>query len=135
MSKPLFSAAALMLILGCSAPESTPQPPVAQSTPSTSVAADAAGVNKVLDPATFADARVRKAYEAARQYAHVLENVYCYCRCKENIGHRALIECFESDHASHCDVCMVEAEMAARLTAEGKTPQEIQKLIDAVYAG
>jgi hypothetical protein len=131
------SAVFLVLLVGCSAPESTPdsQPPVAQSAPQAAVAPDASNVNKVLDPAGFSDQRVRKAYEAAKQYAHVLESIYCYCRCRENIGHRALVECFETDHASHCDVCMNEAMIAARLTAEGKTPKEIQKAIDAYYAG
>ena len=49
--------------------------------------------------------------------------------------HRALVECFETDHASHCDVCMNEAIIAARMTEQGKTPKEIQKAIDAYYAG
>ena len=126
----------LVMFVGCSAPDSTPepQPPIAQSTPA-AVAPDAASVNKVLDPTRFSDERVRKAYEAAKQYAHILENIYCYCRCKENIGHRALVECFETEHASHCEVCMNEAIITARMTADGKTPQEIQKAIDAYYAG
>lgn len=131
-----FLWAALVLI-GCEAAEPAREP--AQSpalpAPSSQVAADAAGVNKVLDPAGFSDQRVRTAYEAARKYAHVLEEIYCYCRCKENIGHRALVECFETDHAEHCDVCMNEAIIAARMTAEGRTPKEIQKAIDAYYAG
>ena len=135
MSKRLVVVFAVLV--GCSAPDSTPesQPPATQAVPQTTVAPDAAGVNKVLDPAGFSDDRVRKAYEAAKQYATVLESIYCYCRCKENIGHRALVECFETDHASHCDVCMNEAMITARMTAEGKTPKEIQKAIDAFYAG
>jgi hypothetical protein len=129
--------ASLAILLGCSAPDATPEPPSAApvSPPATTATADAAGVNNVLDPAGFSDERVRKAYEAAKQYAHVLESIYCYCKCRENIGHRALVECFETDHAAHCDVCMNEAMITARLTAEGKTPKEIQKAIDALYAG
>lgn len=131
-----FLWAALVLI-GCQAAEPAREP--AQSSavqaPSSQVAPDVAGVNKVLDPAGFSDQRVRTAYEAAKKYAHVLEELYCYCRCKENIGHRALVECFESNHAEHCDVCMNEAVIAARMTAEGRTPKEIQKAIDAYYAG
>ena len=127
------------ILVGCtsdSPPPAEQQPPAAvQSVPTTQAAADAAGINKVLDPAGFSDERVRKAYEAAKQYAHVLESIYCYCRCKENLGHRGLVECFETDHASHCDVCMNEAIIAAKMTQEGKTPKEIQKAIDAYYAG
>ena len=128
---------AALLLVGCDAAQSSrdsAQNPALQA-PSTQATPDAAGVNKVLDPAGFADQRVRTAYEAAKQYAHVLEEIYCYCRCKENIGHRALVECYETDHASHCDVCMNEAVIAARMTKEGKTSKEIQKAIDALYAG
>ena len=134
---------AAFLLIGCSSAD-TPghtehgpagQLPAAQSAPSTQAPTDAAKVNKVLDPAGWADPRVRAAYEAAKQYAHVLEEIYCYCRCKENIGHRALIECFESDHASDCDVCMNSAMIAARMTRDGKTPKEINKAIDVLYAG
>ena len=131
-----FLLAALVLI-GCGPAEPArdqAQAPAVQ-VPTSRVAADAAGVNKVLDPAGFSDQRVRTAYEAAKKYAHILEEIYCYCRCKENIGHRALVECFESDHGAHCDVCMNEAIIAARMTAEGRTPKEIQKAIDAYYAG
>ena len=129
---------AAIVLIGCQAAEPArepAQPSATQAAPSSQVAADAAGVNRVLDPAGFSDQRVRAAYEAAKKYAHVLEEIYCYCRCKENIGHRALVECFETDHAAHCDVCMNEAMIAARMTAEGRTPKEIQKAIDAYYAG
>jgi hypothetical protein len=134
---------AAVLLIGCSSADTpgdaaqTPavQAPAAQATPSTQAPSDAAKVNKVLDPMGFDDPRVRAAYEAAKQYAHVLEEIYCYCRCKENIGHRALVECFETDHASNCDVCINEAVIAAKMTKEGRTPKEIQKAIDALYAG
>ena len=129
-----FLIAALVFV-GCKAAESSREPAADTAQAPTVVAApDAGATNKVLDAAGFQDARVRDAYVAAKKYAHVLESIYCYCRCKENIGHRALVECFETEHASHCDVCMNEAIIAARLTQEGKTPKEIQKAIDAYYA-
>jgi hypothetical protein len=137
MSRPHFAFLVLAaLLLGCDPRASdSAQTPAIQPPPSTRATADAAGVNKVLDPAGFADQRVRLAYEAAKKYAHVLEKIYCYCRCKENIGHRALVECFESDHGSNCDVCMTEAVTVARMTEQGRTPKEIQKAIDAFYGG
>ena len=125
------------LLVGCSSGEPAREPasqPPAQSPPSIVATPDQGG-NKVLDAAQFADARVREAYVAAKKYAHVLESIYCYCHFKENLGHRALVECFESDHASQCDVCMNEAMIAAKMTEQGKTPKEIQKAIDAFYAG
>lgn len=134
---------AAFLLIGCNSAD-TPghadhapaaQPAAVQSTPSTQAPTDAAKVNKVLDPAGFSDPRIRAAYEAAKQYAHVLEEIYCYCRCKENLGHRALVECFETGHATNCDVCMNSAIIAARMTKDGRTPREINKAIDALYAG
>jgi hypothetical protein len=98
------------------------------------VSADATRPNKVLDPALWSDPQQRAAYAAAKKYAQVLEQLYCYCRCKENIGHRALVQCFESDHGSGCDICMTEAMIAARMTEQGRSPAEIQKAIDAYYA-
>ena len=143
MSHPCPLLLAAFLTIGCTTADTsdhaqhTPavQAPVAQSTPSTQAPTDAAKVNKVLDPAGFADPKVRAAYEAAKQYAHVLEEIYCYCRCKENIGHRALVECFETGHATNCDVCMNSAIIAARMTKDGRTPKEINKALDALYAG
>src|SRR6185503_5628654 len=70
--------------------------------------ADATAPNRVLDAAQWADPQVREAYTLAKKYAYVLERIYCYCHCKENMGHRALVECYESDHASQCDICMNE---------------------------
>lgn len=105
-----------------------PAAPAASAIP-----ADVLPANRVLDPQRFVDPRTRAAYEAARRYAGVLEHIYCYCRCRENIGHRALVECFETDHAEHCDSCQMEALVAARMTAEGRSPAEIQKAIDEYF--
>lgn len=111
--------------------ETAARPPA--EAPLTVAVPDASRPNAVMDAARWDDRQVRAAYAAAKKYAHVLEQLYCYCRCKENIGHRALIECFETEHASTCDVCMTEAMTAARMTDEGKTPKEIQQAIDAYY--
>jgi hypothetical protein len=130
---------AVAAIVGCAGQDQpsadTTALPAASPVPAVAAPADAARPNKVLDPAGWSDPQIRRAYAAAKQYAHVLEKIYCYCRCKENIGHRALVECFESDHGAHCDVCMTEAITVARMTEQGKTPEEIQKAIDAYYAG
>jgi hypothetical protein len=45
------------------------------------------------------------------------------------------VECFETGHATNCSVCMNSAIVAARMTRDGKTPKEINKALDAVYAG
>ncbi len=122
------------LLTGCSRAEQR-QPAADSTRPALESAApvDAVASRRMLDPALFADARTREAYAAARKYAAVLEHIYCYCHCKENLGHRALAECFESDHAANCDVCITEALIVARMTQEGRSPTQIQSAIDAFY--
>lgn len=137
-----LAASAVLALLGCgprseSGVRGSAQASSASATasPAVAAAADASRPNAVLDPATFTDPGTRAAYAAAKQYAHVLEGIYCYCHCKENIGHRALVQCFETDHAASCDVCQNEALIAARMTAEGGSVAEIQSAIDAYYKG
>jgi hypothetical protein len=126
----------LAALIGCSRNDQA-APPRREAPPAPAGAApvDAAGPSRVVDPARWTDTRVRSAYAAAKRYAGVIDQLYCHCKCKENIGHRSLLECFESDHGSMCDVCMTEALIAARMTEAGRTPREIQKAIDAYYVG
>ena len=91
----------------------------------------------VLDPARFADSRQAEAYAAARQIPAVLNQLYCWCGCKENRAtqHRALLECFESEHAASCDICMGEAMIAKSLVDQGVTDvRRIQDQIDVSFA-
>jgi hypothetical protein len=91
----------------------------------------------VLYPARFADSRQREAYAAARQVPAILNQLYCWCGCKENPAthHRALLECYESEHASGCDICMGEATLARSLVEQGVTDvRRIQDQIDLTFA-
>ena len=70
------------------------------------------------------------AYAAAHGAPHVLDGVHCYCECAKHFGHRSLLTCFESDHGSHCDVCMGEATLAASLASQGSSLDDIRRAID-----
>lgn len=52
-----------------------------------------------LPPSLFSG-RVREAYAIARDIPEVLDQLYCYCRCRENFGHRNLLSCYVDNHAS-----------------------------------
>lgn len=52
-----------------------------------------------LSPQSFTG-KVRRAYEVARAIPQVLDRLYCYCRCRENFGHKNLLSCFVDTHAS-----------------------------------
>lgn len=91
----------------------------------------------VLDPARFNDSRQQQAYTAAQEIPVVLNQLYCWCGCKENPAthHRALLECFESEHASRCDICMGEVTLTRSLVAQGVSDvRRIQDQIDVSFA-
>ena len=55
--------------------------------------------NPTLSPQMFSG-KVRRAYAIARTIPEVLDRLYCYCRCKENSGHKNLLSCYVDTHAS-----------------------------------
>lgn len=73
------------------------------------------------------------AYEAARRYPLVLDGLYCHCQCHENFDHRSLLTCFESEHGASCEVCMGEANLAARMHEQGATLDQIRQAVDAQF--
>lgn len=85
--------------------------------------------------AALGDAEVARIYSLAREVPQVLDGLYCYCNCDRHAGHHSLLSCFESDHGSHCGVCLREAEMAHKLHQEGKSLQEIRAEIDRAFGG
>ena len=52
-----------------------------------------------LSPQRFTG-KVRTAYHIARAIPEVLDRLYCYCRCRENSGHKNLLSCYVGTHAS-----------------------------------
>jgi hypothetical protein len=74
------------------------------------------------------------AYEAARTYPELFDGLYCACRCRDPLGHRSLLACFESKQPTGCMGCREEATLAAKLAKEGKTLDEIRKAIDKEWS-
>ena len=87
-----------------------------------------------LDPNSFTGL-ARDAYRAAREIPVTLTQLPRYCHCDQGFGHKSLYSCFETDHASHCDVCVREALLALKLEKEQKmTPAQIRDTIIAQYS-
>lgn len=82
-----------------------------------------------LSPSLF-KGRAHMAYAVAMGMPEVLDQPYCYCRCKENMSHKSLLSCYTDTHAANCNICMDEAWMAAQMTVKGSCPAEIQQAID-----
>ena len=97
--------------------------------------ADAASLGESLMPASFftSNPRVLRTYQLARDVPAVLDGIYCYCHCKEELGHRSLISCFQSQHGAGCDICLAEADMAEQMHAQGKSLADIRAQIDLAY--
>jgi hypothetical protein len=74
-----------------------------------------------------------EAYAAARQAAATLDGVYCHCDCSKHAGHRSLLTCFESTHGAYCDICMGEAVIAAQMSAQGQSLEQIRAAIDRQF--
>ena len=85
---------------------------------------------RTLDPSQFQIRSIREAYSAAKEIPDVLVQQPCYCYCQRQ-GHRSLLDCFKTLHATSCDICINEARLAGRLHREGKTAEQIRAAIIA----
>jgi hypothetical protein len=77
--------------------------------------------------------RVQQVYEMVAEIPHVIDGIYCYCDCSEHAGHYSLLDCYNSDHAARCDICLSEAAMAHRMHKDGKSLDQIRTAIDHLY--
>ena len=88
----------------------------------------------VVPAARYAsEPRARQAYQMAAAVPGVLDGLYCYCHCSEHSGHYSLLDCFTSDHAATCDICMSEAEIAHEMTREGASLTDVRGEVDRTY--
>lgn len=77
--------------------------------------------------------RVARTYELVAAVPMVIDGIYCYCNCADHSGHYSLLDCFASDHAARCDVCLSEAQMAWEMSQDGKDLKAIRREIDSRY--
>lgn len=77
--------------------------------------------------------RVARTYEMVAAVPMVIDGIYCYCNCAEHSGHYSLLDCFASDHAARCDVCLSEAQMGWQMTQDGKDLKTIRREIDSRF--
>jgi hypothetical protein len=85
------------------------------------------------------------AYAFALARPDVLQWLPCYCGCAA-MDHRSNLDCFfkrrempnsfaYEEHASYCDVCIDEANLAMKLLAQGKSMTQIRAAIDGQFGG
>lgn len=71
---------------------------------------------------------VESAYAVATEIPGVLAQQPCYCHC-DRMGHRSLLDCYASQHAAGCGVCLMEALFARQMTDKGQDPTAIRQEI------
>jgi len=96
----ILAMAALLVTGGISYFRAKPEPPIECDRLRAAVIPGKMMESKpTLDPERFYGT-VRKAYAIAREIPEVLDQLYCYCRCRENINHLNLLSCYTDKHAS-----------------------------------
>ncbi len=113
---------------------------LAGKTPAKAVNASCAACREkkpVIDPANLddSDTESRPAYAAASKYPETIDKIHCYCGCEEspNLHHASLLTCFTSLHATGCEICRGEAELAGKMKNEGSPDDEIKKVVESFY--
>ena len=81
---------------------------------------------QTLDPKKFSNRDVAAAYQSAKEIPEIMAQQPCYCHCDRNRGHRSLLDCFGTQHASDCDICVKEALFAQQQHNKGKSAEQIR---------
>jgi len=105
------------------------------SRPAAATSSGSAGANLqlTLNPNLFAG-KAHRAYEVAAHDPALLAQLHCYCGCERDGSMRNLLDCYRTDHGSHCPICMDEALEAERLVKQGVPVERIRDMIRARFA-
>lgn len=91
-------------------------------------AEDAMPFPATVDPGKFKRPDIQKAYRVAKDIPGVLAQQPCYCYCQRQ-GHHGLLDCFRTEHAASCDICVKEALLAGEMHRQGKSAEDIRAAI------
>ena len=54
-----------------------------------------------LDANIFSyNARIKEAYQVAKEIPWVLDSIHCFCYCEQAYKHKSLLSCYVDDHAA-----------------------------------
>ena len=76
---------------------------------------------------------VAEVYEMAAEMPEMLDGVYCYCFCHDNLDHYSLLHCFMEDHGAGCNICLDEAVLTYEMTKQGSSLDDIRREVDRRY--
>jgi len=79
--------------------EVPPAAPANSSSPTVAPTAARRETRPTLDPARFVG-KAAAAHRIAREIPDVLDQLYCYCACDKQQGHKSLLSCYTDGHAA-----------------------------------
>ncbi len=106
-----------------------------------SPAPEAASSVQGLPDYAYRSAQATRGYQIALEEKDLLARLPCYCGCGQDPQYKSLADCFFEEsgdfrsHAANCQVCLDEAEDAARWKAQGLPTKAIRDQIDRNYEG
>lgn len=90
----------------------------------------------------YRSAQAARGYRIATAEKELLSVLPCYCGCGQDAeNYKNLSDCFFvqdgdfNSHAANCQICLEQAEDAARWKGEGLTRKEIRDRTDREYEG
>lgn len=135
-----------MMALGVSAAMSAACSPLETASPVTGTAFEEAGTAAPgpagLPEYAYRSAQAVRGYQVAIAEKELLSVLPCYCGCGQDAeNYENLADCFFvpdgdfNSHAANCQICLEQAEDAARWKLEGLTTKEIRDRTDREYEG
>jgi len=89
---------------------------------------------EVVSPELFSDERTRAAYQAAKDFPELLEQMPCFCGCMhEAVGHKNNLFCFKDRHGAACAMCQDIALEARQKHEQGMPVAQIQEYIKSKF--
>jgi len=79
--------------------EAPPAAPAISSSPAAGSTTARRETRPTLDPARFVG-KAEATHRIAREIPDLLDQLYCYCGCDKNQGHKSLLSCFTDGHAA-----------------------------------
>ena len=114
------------------------------SSPKANVDLNMASMSGMPAEVQSAPVSVRQAYQFAVANPDLMKQIPCYCGCGA-IGHTSNYSCYVQsvdangiitfdNHALGCSTCVDITQDAIRMSAQGKTAQEIRAYVDSTYS-
>jgi hypothetical protein len=79
--------------------------------------------------------RIQQAYQIAWEERELLAHLPCHCGCltRPERTHMNVLDCFKTNHAETCGICISTALYAARASVEGRSIDEMKRYLRNVF--